>query len=215
VKPKAYRSEFRTRFCEAVLARRVLIVEGRTEYDALPAAARRLRELHPTEFRTLETLGIAVVDAHTDSQVGPLGTYFNSLGKQVFAVFDRQTPATKQAIEAIMPNSFEVPGHVFEELLLDQCAEVALRRYALQIVEDGDWPPHLTSKTPVATTSLAELKAALHDYLKWGKGSGGAAELIGSCSRDEMPAFVVETLRSIQRIAEPVPSTPAATEADR
>jgi len=34
VKPKAYRMEFRTRFCEALLARRVLITEGRTEYDA-------------------------------------------------------------------------------------------------------------------------------------------------------------------------------------
>jgi putative ATP-dependent endonuclease of the OLD family len=35
VKPKAYRTEFRSRFCEALLARRVLILEGRTEYDAI------------------------------------------------------------------------------------------------------------------------------------------------------------------------------------
>ena len=44
VKPKAYRTEFRTRFCEALLARRVLITEGRTEYDAFPAAASATRD---------------------------------------------------------------------------------------------------------------------------------------------------------------------------
>jgi putative ATP-dependent endonuclease of OLD family len=214
VKPKTYRSEFRTRFCEALLARRVLIVEGRTEYDAIPAAARRLHELHPTEFRTLETLGIAIVDARTDSQVKPLGEYFNSLGKQVFAVFDRQTPVVKRAIEAIIPNSFEVPEHGFEELMLNQCAETALRRHALQIVTDGDWPPHLALRTPTAATLLAELRSALHEYLKCNKGSGGAAELIGSCFRDEMPTFVVETLLRIQRIAEPAPPATATAEPD-
>src|SRR5690606_24226551 len=41
IKPKAYKAEFRARFCEALLAKYVLIVEGRTEFDALPAAARR------------------------------------------------------------------------------------------------------------------------------------------------------------------------------
>ncbi|MBS0344313.1 MAG: AAA family ATPase, partial [Proteobacteria bacterium] len=39
VKPKAYKAEFRARFCEALLARYVLVVEGRTEFDAVPAAA--------------------------------------------------------------------------------------------------------------------------------------------------------------------------------
>jgi putative ATP-dependent endonuclease of the OLD family len=51
VKMKAYRRDMRTRFCEALLARRVLVVEGRTEYDAFPAAARRLAELHPDAYR--------------------------------------------------------------------------------------------------------------------------------------------------------------------
>jgi putative ATP-dependent endonuclease of the OLD family len=161
IKPKAYRTEFRTRFCEAILARRVLIVEGRTEYDTIPAAARKLHELHPTEFRTLESLCVAIVDAQTDTQIAPLGQHFANLGKQVFAIFDQQTPAAKQAIQQVIPNSYESPENGFEDLLLNQCAEAALRRYALQIVSDGDWPSHLAQKTPRSITPLASLREAL------------------------------------------------------
>ncbi len=47
VKPKRYRQEFRTRFCEGLLARRIMIAEGATEAAALPAVCRRLAELNP------------------------------------------------------------------------------------------------------------------------------------------------------------------------
>ncbi|WP_259699587.1 ATP-dependent nuclease [Pseudomonas frederiksbergensis] len=100
VKPKAYRTEFRTRFCEALLARYVLVLEGRTEFDALPAAARRLGELDPTRFKSLENLGVAIVDARGETNVAPLGEFLRSLGKVVFAVFDKQSPEALAAIKA-------------------------------------------------------------------------------------------------------------------
>jgi len=80
IKPKAYKAEFRARFCEALLAKYVLIVEGRTEFDALPAAARTLSQTDPQYFKSLEALGVAVIDARTDSQVAPLGNFFRALG---------------------------------------------------------------------------------------------------------------------------------------
>lgn len=86
VKPKAYRTEFKARFCEALLARYVLVLEGRTEFDALPAAARRLAELDPTRFKSLENLGVAIVDARGETNVAPLGAFFRSLGKVVWSV---------------------------------------------------------------------------------------------------------------------------------
>jgi putative ATP-dependent endonuclease of the OLD family len=67
IKPKAYSSEFRLRFAEALLARRVLIAEGETETAAYPAAARRLAELDPQNYASLEALGIAVFNARTDN----------------------------------------------------------------------------------------------------------------------------------------------------
>lgn len=209
VKPKTYRSEFRTRFCEALLARRVLIVEGRTEYDALPAAARRLHELHPEECKTLESLGIAIISADTDSQVAPLGAYFKSLSKQTFAIFDRQNSSGRQAIEAAVSHVYENPEHGFENLLLNQTDEVALRRIAKSIVDSGDWPQHLARQTPNDATPLLDLQQALADYLGWSKGSGSAADFVAQCTRNEMPEFIVQTLAAIQVEAEPPPTVTA------
>ncbi len=205
VKPKAYKEEVKKRFCEALLARRVLVTEGRTEYDAFPAAARRLFELHPDEFHSLEGLGIAVVDALTDSQVAPLGEYFSKLGKIVFAVFDKQEAEQKALIEASIKYPFEAAEKGFENVVLNGTKEAALRRFANYLVDEGHWPEHLAGSKPTPGMPIADLLASLKPFLKWGKGSGFAADLLSMCSKDEMPPFIVETLRAIQAVIEPSP----------
>lgn len=121
VKPKTYKEEIRKRFCEALLARRVLIAEGRTEYDAWPAAARRLHELYPEEFRTVEAMGIAIINAATDTQIAPLGNYFSMLGKTVFAVFDKQGAEQKTLIDSSVQYPFEAQEKGFENIVLTGC----------------------------------------------------------------------------------------------
>jgi putative ATP-dependent endonuclease of OLD family len=214
VRLKAYKTELKTRFCEALLARRVLIVEGRTEYDAFRGASRRLHELSPNEFRTLEALGIAVVDAQSDSQVAPLGEYFARLGKQVFAVFDKQTPESKAIIEKAIPNCYENPEIGFEDLLLKQCGEDALRRFAAHLVAEGEWPLHLAANTPKDTDPIAAVQEALSKYLQWGKGAAIGAELLGMCSLSEIPPFMTDALREIQKLADPPVVVASAPEAD-
>jgi putative ATP-dependent endonuclease of OLD family len=120
------------------------------------------------------------------------------LGKVVFAVCDRQGNAQKADIEAKIPYVFEAPEKGFEKVLLQGTAEVALRRYALGLVADDDWPRHLADKTPTDTMPAEELRDALYGYLLWSKGSGGAADLLGECSLEEMPKFIVDTLVAIQ-----------------
>lgn len=204
VKPKAYKTEFRTRFCEALLAKYVLIVEGRTEFDALPAAARRLHELEPAKYKTFEGLGVAVIDAYGETNVAPLGTFFKDLGKTVFAAFDKQAPANLAAIQAAVHHHYESPAKAFETLVLNQTAESALRAYAQGVVADGDWPPHLAAKTPTATTPLNDLRDALGDYFKWAKGAGDAGDLLASCTTGEMPTYVRDTVLAITQAVEPL-----------
>lgn len=130
VKPKKYRDEFRRRFCEALLARRVLITEGRTEYDSFPAVARRLQELHGEEYKTFEELGVAIVNAEAESQVAPIGEYFRKLGKTTFAVFDKQSDENRRAIESAVDYPFEAQEKGFEDVILEGSKGEALRRYA-------------------------------------------------------------------------------------
>jgi putative ATP-dependent endonuclease of OLD family len=85
-------------------------------------------KLHPDDFQSLEALGIALVNANSDSQIAPLGEHFGSLGKVVFAVFDKQEPAQKAEIEAKVQYAFEAPEKSFESVLLKGTQEAALRR---------------------------------------------------------------------------------------
>jgi putative ATP-dependent endonuclease of the OLD family len=211
VKPKKYKQEFRKRFCEALLARRVLITEGRTEYDAFPAAARRLHALHPADFRTFEAMGLAVLDAETDSQIAALGAHFKKLGKVTVAVFDLQDASAKAAIQAAVEHPFEAPEKDFEATVLKNTAETALRRYAASVVNNGEWPSHLAAQTPNAATTLTELRAALLKYLDTGKGVGTAGDLLTECNKDEMPIYIVETIQKIKEICEPsAPTIPGS-----
>ncbi len=204
VKPKAYRTEFRTRFCEALLARYVLVLEGRTEFDALPAAARRLSDLDTSRFKSLENLGVAIVDARGETNVAPLGAFFRSLGKVVFAVFDKQTPEANAAIVASVDHAYESATKGFENLVLNGTSEAALRGYAAAVVAAGDWPPHLATKTPTAATPLADLQATLSQYFGWAKGGGDAGDLLASCPiANDMPEYVRATLEAIKNVIEP------------
>lgn len=204
VKPKAYRTEFRTRFCEALLARYVLVLEGKTEFDAMPAAARRLGDLEATRFKSLENLGVAIVDARGQTNVAPLAAFFRSLGKVVFAVFDKQSPASLPGIVAAVDHGYESPTKGFEQLILRGTSETALRNYAAAVVAAGDWPPHLAATTPSASTTLSDLHGMLSQYFAWAKGDGDAGDLLASCATvQDMPTYVRDTLESIRNVIEP------------
>ncbi len=213
VKGKAFREELRTRFCECLLARRVLIAEGRTEYDAIPAAARRLHALAPERFKSLESLGVAIIDAETDTQIAPLGGYFKGLGKVVFAFSDLQEPAASAAISAAVDLAFQSPESSFEKLILNHTAEDALRRFGRDAVAQGRWPPHLATEAPHDTMELGDLKSALRKYFEKNKGASEAAILIASCTLEEMPQFLVAAIESIRNYCiPPVIETPATPE---
>jgi putative ATP-dependent endonuclease of OLD family len=204
IRPKAYSSEFRMRFAEALLGRRVLIAEGETEAGAYPAAARRLADLEPQTYASLEALGLAVFNARADNQVAGFSNFFRALGKTVFAVYDQQTdPLQKAEIAAAVDLAFEAPAKGFEMLLLNEAAEPALRRFAARLVADGEWPRHLAAETPTPATPSADLKDALRKFFMRTKGSGAAADFLAQCTVAEMPATVKSALAAIKAAIDP------------
>jgi len=198
VKPKKYREEFRRRFCEGLLARRVLVVEGRTEFDAIPVAARRLHHKMPSKYSTLEALGIAVINAETDSQVEPLGKFFKGLGKTVYAIFDKQNDKARKLILSTIDYAYEGPEASFEELIIRHSKDEALKRFADRLVSNDEWPEHLESKRPKSSSTIDEIKDALFEYFKTSKGAGSAADFLALCNIEEIPKYIRETIRSIK-----------------
>ena len=129
VKHKRYRQEFRTRFCEGLLSRRVLIAEGASEASAFPVAARRLSELNPTTYVSLEALGICTIDAGTESQIADLAELYKGLGKRTFGLCDKQSAPAKAAIEAQVDMLFMHEENGIEDLILKNTTIEALERF--------------------------------------------------------------------------------------
>jgi putative ATP-dependent endonuclease of the OLD family len=200
VKQKRYRQEFRTRFCEALLSRRVLIAEGATEATSLPAAARRLSELNPARYLSLEALGVSIVDAAGNRQIADLTSMYKQLGKQTFVLCDKVDVAQQKVIGQMADLLFMHDYDGFEQLILKNTTENALNRFA-DVLE---WPPHLAARYRDPNTDIAD---ALFDYFQWSKGNWGVAEFLAQCSEDEIP----EWLRNVCSALKVTCSTPTTT----
>lgn len=198
VKHKRYRQEFRTRFCEGLLAPRVLIAEGATEATSLPVAARRLAELNPTTYVSIEALGICVIDAGTESQIADLAKLYKGLGKRTFALCDKQTDEAKAAIEAQVERVFMHSEKGIEDLVLKNTTQAALERFAGTL----QWPPHLLTKYQ---NPKAQALAALKEYFGWAKGNWGIADFLAQCNESEIPQWLRDTCLALKFACDPPP----------
>ena len=202
IKPKMYRDEFRRRFCEALLSRRVLITEGKTEYDVYTVAARKMQEFHPTENYAFELLGITLVNAETDSQVAQLGKYYKSLNKTVYAVFDKQQPSDLNEIKEHVDYAYEATEYGIEKLILNSISYDVLLRYGMDLINNGDWPTHLQNK-PNSSLSPKELIDIMFNYFKCNKATGSLANLISICTEEEMPQCIKDVIINISKTIHP------------
>lgn len=200
VKPKRYRQEFRTRFCEGLLARRVMVAEGATEAMALPVAARRLAELNPGTYAPLETLGICTMDAGSDSMVADLGGLYRDLGKTVFAICDKQTPTSQAAIEAKVDKLFMHTEDDFEDFVLKYTTSAAVDRFCKAL----DWPKFILSEMDWTK----DPKKALKRYFSWGKGHGSLADFLVQCTEAEIPNWIRDACVELKSICDPLPPPP-------
>jgi len=196
VKPKRYRQEFRTRFCEGLLARRILIAEGATEAESLPVVCRRLAELKPDTYCSLEALGICTIDAGSETQIADLANFYRGLGKRTFAICDKQTDARKALIEAEVESLLMHGEKGFENLVLKNTTDDALKRFA-KIIE---WPPHLKLKYP---SPDAQLQEALSEYFGVKKADWGVADFLAQCNEAEIPQWLRDACISLKNLCEP------------
>lgn len=196
MKLKAYRQDFRTRFCEGLLSRRVLIAEGETETTAFPVVCRRLADLNPANYKSLEALGICTLNAGSDTKIASMCRLFRDLGKRTFALCDMQDAASQVAIEAEVELLLMHEKKGIEALVLEGTTDAALLRFASML----EWPPHLVQKHPDPAVNTRE---ALLDYFRWAKGNWGISDFIAQCTENEIPEWLRDACRKLMQVCEP------------
>lgn len=199
VKPKRYRQEFRTRFCEGLLARRILVAEGATEAAAYPVACRRLAELKSESYSSLEALGICTIDAGGEGNISNMAELYRNLGKKVFALCDKQDVANKGLIEAQVELLLMHNEKGLENLVLKNTTNEALKRFTKLI----DWPGHLKAKYP---DPEAQAMPALSEYFGWTKANWGIADFLAQCSEAEIPLWIRESCNSLKAACATAPA---------
>lgn len=198
VKHKRYRQEFRTRFCEGLLSRRILLAEGATETSAFPVVARRLAEINPSKYSSLEALGICTIDAGTETQLVDLGQLYRGLGKTVYAVCDKQSADNESDIKAHVDELFMHQEKGIEDLVLNNTTTDALERFADLLT----WPRHLEAKYPNPKLDIIN---AVGEYLGWAKGSWGLADFLAQCTESEIPQWMRDTCIRIRELSHTAP----------
>ena len=206
MKPKRYRQEFRTRFCEGLLARRILIAEGATEAASLPVVSRRLAELNPETYTSLEALGICTIDAGGETNIADLAKLYHDLGKRTFAVCDKQSDDQKASIEAQVEMLFMHEENGFENLVLRNTTEEAMKRFAQSV----PWPAHILADYPDPQAQPCE---ALRTYFEWAKANWGIADFLAQCTEAEIPEWLHLTCLLLKVACDPEPATAAAVKA--
>ena len=183
VKPKRYRQEFRTRFCEGLLARRVLVAEGATEATAFPVACRRLAELKPETYTSLEALGVCVVDAGGETAISGIAKLYKGLEKKTFAICDKQSDANWVLIEEQVDLLLMHDENGFEDIVMNGTTDAALQRF----LETIELPPDLKGMYPDPKMQANDV---LTEYFGKSKGSSGIADFIAQCEEDEIPRWL-------------------------
>lgn len=198
IKPKRYRQEFRTRFCEGLLSRRVLVAEGATEADSIPLVFRRLAELNSEKYSSLEALGICTVDAGGEGNIPGIASLYKELGKQVFSFCDLQSTENKAKIDSVVQVNYMHNQKGFENFVILHSPTSAINRF----IDSLDWPAHLALKYPNPKNNAVE---ALGEFFKDNKGTWGIADFLAQCDENEIPEWLKEVCVHIKGVCDPAP----------
>lgn len=206
LKDNDYKRFARRGLTECMLGRGAIVVEGVTEFHALPVVARRMEEADDS-LQPLDIAGVAFFDAEGGGSISKFGAYFKALGLKIFSFYDSVKKPEEMAKIAA---AFDVDGqHThpgFETLVAE---EVPLNRQWTFLAELRDSGESGSVLIPANRPADDELKKLTKSALASGKGAGWAARLFESCAIEELPVSVVGFLSKVYE-AFPKPPEPSA-----
>jgi putative ATP-dependent endonuclease of OLD family len=180
---------------ECMLGKGAIVVEGLTEFHALPVAARIMEE-NDTTLQPLDIAGAAFFDAETESNMPKFGTFFKALGLKTFSFYDLivRPPAKKKLFTDAFDVDCEHPHAGFEALVMNEMAVDRLWSFLDDLRDSGD---NGTFQIPAVRPIDADVKKLAQSALMSNKGAGWAARLFEGCDVAELPVSVTDFLKKV------------------
>jgi len=215
LKDNDYKRYARRGIAECMLGKGVIIVEGTTEFHALPVLARCI-EAQDSSLNPLDLAGVTIFDADNDGMIPKFGKFFQALGLKTFGFYDlkQRGPEDKKKFADALDVNEEHPYKGFEQMLVTEVPVPRLRTFLQGLVASGVDAAHY--KIPASLpTGDAAMRKLVQDLLSSTKGAGWSARLLEECEPNELPATAVNFLKSIYTyfplpVVTPLPAPPAA-----
>jgi putative ATP-dependent endonuclease of the OLD family len=130
LKENDYKRYARRGLSECMFGRGVIIVEGATEFHALPVLACCL-EAHDAALNPLDLAGVTIFDAESDGTIPKFAKFFQALGLKTFGFYDakQRTVAEKAKFAVVLDVNEEHPYKGFEEMLATEIPAARLRAF--------------------------------------------------------------------------------------
>lgn len=193
---KEFKQFTRWGLCECMLGKAAIVLEGLTEFHALPVAARRIEELN-LGFAPLDISGATFFYAYGESNMPKFGKFFKSLGLKTFAFYDlvpNRQPAQQQAFAEHYDVNTEHAYRGFEDLIAAEMPADRLWIF-LSALRDSGEGAHIG--IAFERPDEAAVRSLARAALKSSKGAGWASRLFEECEIAELPASVMRFLYDV------------------
>jgi putative ATP-dependent endonuclease of the OLD family len=182
LKENDYKRYSRRGLSDCMLGRGIIIVEGTTEFHALPVLAGCIEAQDPS-LNPLDLAGVTIFDAENDGPIPKFGKFFQALGLKTFGFYNlkKRTSEEKKRFADVLDVNWEHPYKGFEQMLAQEVPVSPLRSFVQDLVASGVDAEHYGIPATLPADDTAMRKLVRHSFF------GERRGMVGSSSR-KMPA---------------------------
>jgi putative ATP-dependent endonuclease of OLD family len=213
LKDQDYKRYARRGLTECMLGRGVVVVEGVTEFYALPVIARQLETADAPLFQPLDISGVAFFDADGEGNMVKFGTFFKELGLKTFSFYDflKRSAEDKKKLTDSYDIDYEHEYGGFEDMLVAEVPVARLWLFLDDLRVSGDNGKFII---PAQCPDDEIVKQLARTALGGKKGAGWGARLLEQCSLADLPStaviFLAQVYGAFLPPAVPTPANAAA-----